>query len=634
MAAFSLKSLCCFFAALGLMTGPASAADDVWAKYASENFVIYTASGAGKAQRVLQHLERVRRAYAYMLNAELSGEQPVNVLLFRNQKEYLDYAPTKTSVGYYTQALGQDFIVIADFNENVETVLNHEYFHLYARHQKFNWPTWANEGFADYFSTLRLSKKTLEVGHPIDNHMRYLLNTSRKLNAESLFAMGSEERHVAGQRVVSDLYAMSWALVHFIFSDAQHLPAMLEALQLNDDSAIAFRQVYGWGVKDVDNALKEYLGRRTMGFRRQEMEEGQLTFDAEVATAELEEWEAPLLLADVMTNVRKYDEAEQEYLWLAALYPDAPDIDDSRAQLLMRKGDREGALPLLQSAIAKGSTNPNTYRLYVFNECRDGAPSSECLEMAGKAVELAPNDKQIKFFNISLFNRSEQFVQALLLANKVGKITQEEAPAFFYQAGYAQYRLGQLDDARKSIQMGLRLAGSPSERMPLEQLERALDQRETALAVRMPAPGEDTAQGRPRTIAPAEGTQTPEEFQAADDARNALIGSRVSGAAVESVAQRLINSFTGDGAAVVEGQVSHMDCSTIPPALTVITEGGPLKVLIDDPSLVSIIRDGRIVDDYQFTCGAQSGETIRVGYAGSSDGTPGVFLRLLQFGEI
>ena len=59
-----------------------------------------------------------------------------------------------------------------------------------------------------------------------------------------------------------------------------------------------------------------------------------------------------------------------------------------------------------------------------------------------------------------------------------------------------------------------------------------------------------------------------------------------------------------------------------------------MNILIDAPSLVSIIRDGQTADDYQFTCGPQSGETIRVGYAASADGTPGVFLRLLQFGDI
>jgi len=166
------RSAAWLFVGLFLVSSAAFAADDVWTKHASENFVIYTASSDGKATKVLEHLERVRRGYAYMLDVELGGEQPVNVLLFKSQKEYLTYAPTETSAGYYTQILGQDFIVIADFTERVERVLNHEYFHLYARHQKFDWPTWANEGFAGYFSTLKLTNKTLEVGHPIEAHAR------------------------------------------------------------------------------------------------------------------------------------------------------------------------------------------------------------------------------------------------------------------------------------------------------------------------------------------------------------------------------------------------------------------------------------------------------------------------------
>lgn len=635
MTAYSLKSLSCLCGLLVLLAPAAKAADDVWAKYASENFVIYTASSQGKAEKVLQHLERVRRAYAYMLDVELGGEQPVNVLLFKNQKEYLDYAPTKTSVGYYTQALGQDFIVIADFNDSVERVLNHEYFHLYARHQKFNWPTWAHEGFADYFSTLRLTNKTLEVGHPIEDHMRYLANTSRKLNTESLFAMSSEERHVAGQREVSDLYAMSWALIHFIFSDPERLPAMIRALQLHDDSAVSFQQIYGWTVKDVDNQLKAYLGRPTMGFRRQELEEGQLTFEAPVSPAELAEWEAPLLLADVMANLRKFDEAEKEYLRLAAIYPDAPDIDDSRAQLLLRKGEREGAAPLLRAAVAKGSANPNTYKFLVFSEC-NGSAKPECLDLTRKAVELSPDDKQLKFFRISLLNQADQFVQALLLANQVGKITSEEAPLFFFQAAYAQYRLGKMDDAKKSIAMGLQHAVSPVDRTRLEQLSAAIDQpRMSMVTVPMPVTdGGPPVLRRPAAPAPEDETQTPEEFQAAEEQSAQTLRSRASAPPVESVAQRLVNSLISEGATLSVAQLTNLDCSAAPPALSVQTELGAMKILIDAPSLVSIVRDGRIVDDYQFTCGTQSGETIRVGYVGSSDGAPGVFLRLLQFGEI
>lgn len=639
MAAFSLKSLICVCGLLGLLAPAAAAADDVWAKYASENFVIYTASSQGKAENVLQHLERVRRAYAHMLDVELGGEQPVNVLLFKNQKEYFEYAPTKTSFGYYTQALGRDFIVIADFNESIELVLNHEYFHLYARSRGFNWPTWANEGFADYFSTLKLAEKTLDVGYPIENHMLYLRNTGRKLNAESLFAMGSQERHEAGKREVSDLYAMSWTLVHFIMSDSElsaRRDQMVAALQQHDDSAVAFKQVYGWDLKKVDEQLGAYVKRSTMQYTRMDVERGQLTFDAPVASAELKAWEAPLLLADVMTNVRKYDEAEKEYVRLAAIYPDAPDIDDSRAQLLMRKGERESATPFLRAAVAKGSTNPYTYKFLAFNEC-PGSPTPECLELTGKAVALSPDDKQLKFFRIGLLNQADQFYQALVLANKVGKVTSEEAPMFFYQAAYASYRLGKIDDAKKAIAMGLQHATEAPDRMRLEQLSAAIDRPQmTMVAVPRPVTdGGPPVLRRPDPTTEDETqTQTPEEFQADEGRRNDALRSRASAPPVESVAQRLVNSLIAEGATLATAQLKNMDCSTIPPALTVQTELGTMKILIDSPSLVSIIRDGRIADDYQFTCGTQSGETIRVGYAASAEGAPGVFLRLLQFGEI
>lgn len=613
---FSLKSPCLLCGLLAVLASAAQAAEDVWAKYSSENFVIYTASSQGKAETVLRHLERVRRAYGLMLDAELGGEHPVNVLLFRNQKEYLDYAPTKTSVGYYTQALGRDFIVIADFNEAVEQVLNHEYFHLYSRYKEFEWPTWAHEGFADYFSTLKLGDRTLDVGYPIANHMRYLNSTGRKLNAERLFAMDRDQREEAGEREVSDLYAMSWTLVHFIMSDPELQPRreqMIAALQQYDNSATAFEKVYGWDLKKVDEQLRSYVQRSTMNYSRIGVEKGQLTFDAPTAVAELKEWEAPLLLADVMVNVRKFDEAEKEYSRLAELYPDASDIDDSRAALSMRKGDRESAAALFRSALSKGSTNPNTYKFAAYTDCSQ-LPTPECLNLTAKAIELSPDDKQLKFLRIGLLNRAEQFVQALLLANKVGKVTAEEAPRFFFLAAYAQYRLGKADEAKQSIDTALQHAVAPEDISRLEQLRAAIDRPQMARF-------EPVTGGRPLVSRP---TAAPEGIST----------NAASAAPVASVAQRLVNSLTAGGAVLTEAQLRDLDCSSAQPALTVQTEAGTMKILIDDPSLVSIIRDGLIADDYQFSCGAQSGESVRVGYSSSSDGAPGVFLRLLQFGEI
>jgi hypothetical protein len=267
----------------------------------------------------------------------------------------------------------------------------------------------------------------------------------------------------------------------------------------------------------------------------------------------------------------------------------------------------------------------------VFNDC-PGSEAPECVDLARKAVALSPDDKPLKFFLMGLLNRSDQFVQTLLLANKVGKITSEEAPRFFYQTAYAQYRLGQTEDAKKSIAAGLKHAVSPVDRTALEQLGAAIDRPQMSMVAVPVAEGARPILRRPE--AEETQTQTPEEFQTEEEQRTALRPSRASAPPVESVAQRLVNSLIAEGATLTEAQLKNMDCSIIPPALTVQTELGEMKVLIDAPSLVSIIRDGRLADDYQFTCGPQSGETIRVGYVSSSEGAPGVFLRLLQFGEI
>lgn len=621
MTTFSLKSLYRLGSLLVGLASTTQAADDVWAKYASENFVLYTASSQGKAETVLQHLERVRAAYALMLDAKLGDEDPVNVLLFKSQKEYLDYASIKTSAAYYTQALGRDFIVISDFNAHVEQVLNHEYFHLYARSKGFEWPTWANEGFADYFSTLKFGDKTLDVGYPIANHMRYLNSTGRKLNAESLFAMDPTQRTEAGQQEVSDLYAMSWTLAHFIMSDAEMLPRrdqMIRALQKHENSAAAFQEVYGWDLKRVDDQLRGYIQRSSMNYTRISVEKDQVTFDAPVSVAELKEWEAPLLLADVQANARKFDEAEKEYLRLSELYPDVPNVDDSRAALFMSKGERESAAPVFRAAVSKGSTNPMTYQFLAFSDC-SRSTTPECLDLTNKAIELAPDVKELKFLRINLLNQAEQFVPALLLANKVAKVTAGEAPRFFYLVAYAHYRLNQTDEAKKAIETALRHAVAPDDLFRVQQLKAAIEQPQmTMVAVPVTDSGPPVL-SRPRT--------EPREEGLGD-------GSPNSAGEAESVAQRVVNRVTAGGATLTEAQLKDLDCSSAAPVLTVETEAGTMKIQIDNPSFVQIIRDGIVAEDYQFTCGAQSGETIRVGYSSSADGAPGVFLRLLQFGEI
>ena len=142
-----------------------------WIEVRSEHFEIYSAANESKARQVLEHLERVHRAYERLTGAKLPIGKRVRVLLFRGEAEYREYAPDRFSLAYYRGARDRDYIVLSDFDSRTESVLNHEYFHLFSRHARFRFPVWLEEGLADVYSTLKITGRELSYGYPIAAHL-------------------------------------------------------------------------------------------------------------------------------------------------------------------------------------------------------------------------------------------------------------------------------------------------------------------------------------------------------------------------------------------------------------------------------------------------------------------------------
>lgn len=122
------------------LAGVLSAKDVAWRKLRSEHFEIYTADSDKTARRVLQHLERVRVAFQMLTNSETQSAGRVRVVLFRGKAEYEPFSLPGFSDAYYMSARGRDHIVLSDFGDDAERVLNHEYFHLFSRNAGFDLP--------------------------------------------------------------------------------------------------------------------------------------------------------------------------------------------------------------------------------------------------------------------------------------------------------------------------------------------------------------------------------------------------------------------------------------------------------------------------------------------------------------
>src|SRR5690606_5264249 len=157
-------------------------------------------------------------AYALLTNAKMPAEERVRVLLFRNEAEYREYALDPFSSAHYLGARDRDYIVLADFELRTETVLNHEYFHLFSRHAQFRLPVWLEEGLADLYSTLKITRKDVTYGYPLAEHLHYLQSSQGSpLPLKAIFAINRENRHGGDRGTISRLYAQGWALAHMTF---------------------------------------------------------------------------------------------------------------------------------------------------------------------------------------------------------------------------------------------------------------------------------------------------------------------------------------------------------------------------------------------------------------------------------
>lgn len=600
-----------------------SPAQDVgWRKFRSQHFEIYTAASEKAATRVLDHLERVRTAYELLTNAKVMGTQPASVVLFRNKKEYAPYAYGEFSDAYYMNARGRDHIVLSEFDAQTERVLNHEYFHLFSKRANFNLPVWLEEGLADYYSTLRVTDKDVSLGLPVQGHLLFLNSfEGSPVPLEKIFAFNSANRHGANHRATLLLYAQGWALTHMTFLGkdmAERSGDFFRELRSGTDTAAAYQKVYGLSVKDLDRLLLKYLGQRAYQFSKQPL--AGLDQKATVEEVPVEEWETPLLLADLQTFVRRSAAAAASYEELAQRFPAEPAVDESRGYHAILDLDREGAARYFESAASKNSTNGRIYYQLANLRCNFHVFEERCNEWIDQAIRLDPSDREARKWAIGYTLNGRQFESALAHMAQTGPVKSTDAPEFFFQFAYASANLGRIEEARAAIRRGLEYASSAFEVARLEKLASMVD---SAAEYQEQV---ETFKDAPDIYSPPanEAVNPATESDASDDAGESM-RQDTSDAALEAF-------LSGEGNTVTLATMQQMDCREDAPTLLVLAKDRTLRLAIDDASSVSVFRDGTRVDDHQFSCGKLPASPLLVGYHTEDlpEGTDGR-LRIISF---
>jgi tetratricopeptide (TPR) repeat protein len=271
---------------------PASAASEPpWLEIRSAHFTVITDAGEKKGREVALRFEQMRAVFANLLTKErLNQSVPLTILAFKNDKSYYQVAPLRQGQpidvpGFLLPGEDQDFIVLNLFEDESWRAVAHDFAEMLLN---YNYPPaqgWFDEGLAEYFSSIRVDNKQVEIGgdpelRPSLNEdlagnqretqppksLTELLGAQVWLPLPDLFALkhDTSARNQGSHHTL--YYAESWIVMHYLLHEHK-LPetGTYFDLVLNQHVPVedAIQKAYGMTAAQMEQAVKDYFHAQT-----------------------------------------------------------------------------------------------------------------------------------------------------------------------------------------------------------------------------------------------------------------------------------------------------------------------------------------------------------------------------------
>jgi hypothetical protein len=588
----------------------ATRAAETWTYAASDHFEVYTTSGGKQAREALAYFERVHAFFADFLHLTPQQSRPTRVIVFSGDREFKPYRLNEAAIAYYRAGPDRDYIVMQSFDPEAYPIVVHEYAHLIVRHSGRSYPTWLNEGLAEFFSTLSPLGGKMTIG-------RVPLGRLRELSVSGLLPLGrligvtseSPEYNTANRAGV--FYAESWALAHMLWMQDGYrgkTQAFLDAVAHGSSVENAFQSVFARPMAQVASDLALYVKSTTFKFFTSNYRDPKPASEYDVRPVPA--FEARLMTATLLAEGRETETAARTALSaLEAEQPDNAAVLEARAYLELWHGHEEAAAPFMSRAIAKGSRNASIYRDYAMTV----ASPAEAASLLEKAAALDPSNIEVGIRYAEALLREQRAADALKALERIKDLPLDEAFMFFQVAANAYLANDEFDNAKASAAKAVQYAEPGREAAYAEQLAKRIDD----FVARRAA-----AQESIRNAPAATDASTP--------ARAAESAASTRDAAARPTTSRGETPFA-DIVTIVEGRIWSLACNSQPVVMQVVQSDSTIvRFVIDDPQKIKIIGKDGITTD--LTCGSQSTK-VRLGYEPSVDErlhTLGV-IRLLDF---
>ncbi len=275
------------------------AAEPQWQEFRSAHFTVVTDAGDKRGREIVLRFEQMRAVFAELLaRKKVVMPVPLTIYALKDDKRFFQMAPLHNGQpisvpGFFVPAEDHQFIVLNMFEEEPWHAVAHDFAHLMLN---YNYPPtqgWFDEGFAEYFSSIKLDNKQVEMGSDPElasaftadllgnqieartppKSLTELLSSWVWLSLPDLFTMKHDTSKYQEGTHRTLFYAQSWMTMHYLLNkdklsetgtyfglvQVQHLPVE-EAIQ----------QAYGMTPAQFDKAVKDYFHSLTQLFQNQD----------------------------------------------------------------------------------------------------------------------------------------------------------------------------------------------------------------------------------------------------------------------------------------------------------------------------------------------------------------------------
>jgi tetratricopeptide (TPR) repeat protein len=253
-----------------------------WIRVNSAHFSVLTDAGEKKGREASLRLEQMRDIFSQLfLKTKLQLSEPLDVIALQSDEEYIKVSPMQkgqpiSAPGFFLHGDDRNYIVLDLAAEDSWRAVSHDFARLFL---SFNYPPtqeWFDEGFAQYFSSLRLGDNQAQVGGDPAQNLPWNHALPLPLAADTSLPKTFTELLARQWLPLPDLFAMrpgstgyppmfyaqSWIVMHYLLnqnklSEAGAYFGLVQIRKVPVDQAI--QQAFGMSAAQLEQAVKDYF---------------------------------------------------------------------------------------------------------------------------------------------------------------------------------------------------------------------------------------------------------------------------------------------------------------------------------------------------------------------------------------